>query len=494
MASLKKALTGSFLLSFESVLRKLVGLVSTLILARMLVPEDFGIIAIALMTMGLLEALKQFGGGAYILRAKTVTPGMLNTSWTIGFISSSFMAILSILLIPVATSYFEDDRLHNILLVYASLIIVKAAGNPGKFILKKEQNYLPIVKVTIIGKIISVIIAISVALTMKNYWALIAGQYAMALNGTIGSYFIHHHRPKLCLTGFKKQWQFSSWWLLQSIIGYCKSQADTFIVGSLFNKASLGSYHTIKYLASFPTTYLIGPAIEPLLAQLAPIKDNKNYFNQQYIISLIAPLCIAIPGCVFIFNFHELLTLTILGDNWQKYSVLFAVLCINIVTILIQNHANRVLVIHAKTKQLFYFQLVSFGLLYSYILTNDITSIYDFAIIIISFEFAFACVFFTYVSICYTSLKNYLLCLITSVPIIIASIFAIIISNLISFQAPLLIEFIITAISFGIIFLTLLIIQIYLLKGISKEWCYIWNLIVKIFNYFTEKLHLTKKL
>ncbi|MBO1254387.1 oligosaccharide flippase family protein [Alteromonas sp. 5E99-2] len=493
MSNLKKTITSSFLLSFQAVLKKLVGLISTLILARMLVPEDFGIIAIALMTMGLLEAVKEFGGASYLMRSKEVTEDMLNTTWTLSIILSATITIILVLVTPLIVNFFEDERLYAILWVYSSLFLIKGSGNPATVFLKREQNYLPIVKLSIFGKVISVVAAVAVALIYQNYWALVVGQYVISATVALGSFFIHPYRPKFSLINFKEQWNYSGWWLLQSILGYCKSQLDTFLVSTMFSKAALGSYYTMKYLASIPTTYLIGPSTEPLLVQLAKIKDSGDYFFKQYNISLIVPLCIAIPGCIFLFANHQLATLTVLGDNWIEYSELFAIFCTAIVSLLVQQHASRIFVIHGKTKGLFYYQLISFIIIYSYLIFFDLSDLTQFSTAKIALEFAFSMLFFTYITIKYTSFSNYLICLINLTPIIAASLLASYGSQYINIHYANLydntiLQFIAITAVFGTIYFLALLLQAGLLQKVSKEWHYIWDLIMKIKGLVIEKL------
>ena len=151
-------------------------------------PEDFGIIAIALLVMGLFETIQQFEGGAYLMRSKEINDSMVNTSWTIGLIMSVILALALYLSIPLVVDYYEDPRLEAVLTIYSTLLIVRYFGNPATVYLRRSQNYLPLIKVTFTAKLLSVILAVGTAVTYKNYWALIIGQYSASLFSAIGSY------------------------------------------------------------------------------------------------------------------------------------------------------------------------------------------------------------------------------------------------------------------------------------------------------------------
>ena len=491
MSTLKKSLTGSFLLSFEAILRKMVGLISTLILARLLVPEDFGLIAIALMVMGLIDAMKKFGGATYLLKSEHINTDMINTSWTINFSSNFIMALLLVIATPYIAEYYSDERLKAVLWAFAGIWIIRSLGNPALVMLRREQNYLPIVKLSIFTKVIAVIVVIVSAVIFKSYWALVLGQLTTYSLMSVGGYFLYKHRLKFCLVNFKEQWSFSSWWTLQSMIGFFKAQLDTFLVSSMFDKSALGSYHTIKYFAAMPITFLLEPATTPLLVELRKIKDNKEYFNQQYNVSFIVTFLVAAPLTLFLIQEHYLITATLLGNNWVEYSELFAIFCISIITYTLQRQALDVMVISGTTKGVFYFQTLSFLIVYGALLYSDINTVIEFANLKINLEITIATVLLSYITFKYTSLFNILNLLIASIPIIISLFLCYQFRPPIDNAYSVIVQLLIAGLIFFTTYLISLLFFCFLLKKSSPEWRYIWNLGVRI---ITHNLIKTKKI
>ena len=186
----------------ESFLQKAVGLISTLVLARVLVPEDFGLVAMATIFTGFLNLLANQGGRDYILRAESIDDDMVNTNWTINFMLRASIAMMIALSAPLVAKHFGDQRLINILYFYSFAALITALENPGLELLKREQNVLPIVINNIIGKTLAVITAITIALVYESYWALIIGLFISQATRAIGSYFIHSFRPWFCLRDY----------------------------------------------------------------------------------------------------------------------------------------------------------------------------------------------------------------------------------------------------------------------------------------------------
>ena len=480
MSNLKKVLSSSFLLSSEAILRKLVGLISTLVLARLLVPEDFGLIAIALMVMGLIDAMKQFGGATYLLKSETINTDMINTSWTINFSTNLCMALLLVLATPYIAEYYSDDRLKAVLWAFSGIWIVRSLGNPALIMLRREQNYLPIVKLSIFTKVIAVIVVVISAVIFESYWALVLGQFTTYFLNTIGGYFLYRHKLKFCLTNFKEQWSFSGWWTLQSFVGFAKAQLDTFLVSSMFNKSALGSYHTIKYFASMPISFLLEPASAPLLVELRKIKDNKQYFNQQFNVSLMVTLMLAAPITLFLVQEHYLVTATLLGDNWIEYSGLFAIFCLSIIAYSLQRQALDVMVILGSAKGVFNFQIASFIIVYGTILYLGVNTVMEFAKAKVWLEAAIAVLFFLYITIKYTSFKTLLNLCIALIPIVLSLVVCFYLTPQVNVEYSVFIQLFITATAFFVIYATCLFALGYLLKNASQEWRYIWNLASRI--------------
>lgn len=493
MNSVKKGLSSSLLLMAESVLKKLVGLVSTLILARVLVPEDFGLVAIATIVIGLLDVLAQTGSQQYLLRADNVSDDMVNTSWTINGILKIFLTVILVFSIPYISTYYGDPRLNAILYVFASMIVLSCFGNPGNIYHRIAQNYKPIIKLTILGKVISVILAITIALIYQNYWALILGQYVGTIISTLGSYFIHPHRPKLCLSNAREQWRFSGWMLPQGILGYGRTQLDTFLVSSIFGKSELGSYHVMKYLAFIPSAHIVLPATEPLLVELSKVKHSKEYFSKQFNISFIVTMLIAVPIGILMYSYSDLVTHVFLGEKWLKYANILGAFAILIPASAILNQGRRVLIVYALAKKMFYFEMISFTIIYGTLFFVGVDSIEIFTYVRVGLELLLCTLFLLFISLKYTSMPNTIKFILTSSPVFIISWLSVYICNyLVTPYGPPIIQLTIICALYLIIMSVLLFMSYKLILHRTQEWRYLGELSTKALVVLLEKIKAAK--
>jgi lipopolysaccharide exporter len=481
MSNLKKGVVGSLLLVVEAFLNKAIGLISTLILARVLLPEDFGIVAIAVLTIGFFAILSETGSAHYLLRAQSIDKSEVNTSWTINLILRLVLCVIIFGASYLAAAYFEDSRLTALIQVLALVFVFDALKNPAIIYLKRSQEYGKIVKVNIIGKFLAVCVAVSIALYFESYWALVAGQATSVFTGLIGNYLIYPFTPKFELSNAKRQWRFSGWMIPQSILGYFRTQLDTILVSSVFGKGELGSYHTMKYVAFIPTSNLIMPMTNTFLVEMRKAAFDANNFNNVFNASLLIPLLFAAPIAAFLFYFHESVVLVLLGNNWIQYSQLLGIFGLLVPASAVHRHCSRTLIIYNKPKHILIYELITFIVIYGVLFFVGLQDLFVFTYVRVGMEQILSLSFLLYISMKYTNSKTTLKLFFGVFLIATSCTIAIF---LLSF-VPVLSDYIVVnlafkAVLFFVVFYIIFALFYVLVLRYFTEWQYIASLLIRV--------------
>ena len=477
MSNAKKSALASLLLVSESLAQKLIGLASTLVLARFLIPEDFGIIAIATLSIYLAEVLSDTGSQQYVLRADKVDDDVINTSFTINVVFRASFSMLIILAAPLIASYYEDPRLSNVIYVLAGLTMLNCIRNPGLWLLKREQQYAQIVKWSLIGKCLSVCVSIVSAILLKSYWALLLAQLTNSAFMLLTSYFIHSFRPKFAIVNARQQWRFSLWVMPQSLLGYIRTQFDSLFVSTLFSQAALGSYHTMKYLAYIPCSHILEPATRPLLVELSKIKNNRSYFATQFNVTLLIVMSLALPITSYLYFFRDIVVGVVLGENWAAYSHLFGILCLVIPSYLMFHQSNRAVYAYGQTKIAAAYEFFSISTLVAILLIFQFDSVEHFAKAKLWFETTASIAYLMFVSAKYNGIKSTVRLVVMHTPIFLSCYCAVLIAiNSPKYNHPL-VDLMISGTCFLSSFILTISLLIFLLRKINNEWAYIYNLV-----------------
>ena len=250
---------GAAWMVFAKLVERSIGLISTLILARLLVPQDFGIVAMAMSFVALLELLTAFGFDVALIQKQTKTRPALDTAWTYGILTGLAMAALMVALASPIASFYREDALTDVIRALAIGSIAQGFQNIGVVAFRMDMRFDKEFQFLIAKKIISFSITIPLALTMRSYWALVIGQVVGRIAGTVLSYTMQPYRPRVSLEATRELFNFSKWVFLLNCIGYMKERSSDWIIGRISGPMALGTFNISYELASLPSTELAAP-------------------------------------------------------------------------------------------------------------------------------------------------------------------------------------------------------------------------------------------
>lgn len=294
-----------------------IGLVSTLILVRLLEPEDFGVIAMATLAVGLVEVVFDFGVVTVLIRNPDSTEEDYSTAWTIRVIQGSVAALVLLAFSPLAVQYFDEPRITSVLYWLALMSFITGFQNIGIVDFQKNlelnKDYYFLVGV----KVISFLATITAAFLLKSYWALVIGILFGKTASVVISYVVHPFRPRFTLSRAGYMWHFSKWLLLQNVGSYAQYNLDAVIVGGRASPGDLGIYNIASEIASMPTSEAITPLGRVLLPGFSKIQNDTGRVRDAFKRALSVILILGLPIAIGVALVAENLVPVILGAKWM---------------------------------------------------------------------------------------------------------------------------------------------------------------------------------
>jgi len=354
-----KVVKGSAVLLISKLVLRLGGLISMLILARLLDQKDFGLVAIASSFVFLFDILSDAGTQQYIVQKKDLTDDDLNTAWTLNLILKGISWLVFVLCVPLITDFFDTQELTNILLVISLTLPIAGLENTGIFLFYRNFDFTPVLKITTIEKIASLIVVISLAIIYRSYWAMVTGVLLTFSIRTLASYHYSSFRPTLSLRNVLEQWAFSKWLLLKGGVGFSRAEFDTFMVTKLFGVEFVGGYNMMKNIANIPGRDLIAPATEPLLTSFAKVREDKERLNYQISLSLFVVCLISFPIASYTYFFADNIVFVLLGAEWLSFSSVLSIMSLLILAATLMSIFQNALTATGKVNIVFYYDLLS---------------------------------------------------------------------------------------------------------------------------------------
>lgn len=321
---------------------RLLGLISTLILARLLIPADFGLIAMASPVVALVELFGALGIDSALIQKRNLTRHHLDTAFTLNLMVAAIMAATLWLVAPLAAMYLREPRLEAVINWLALANLVQGFGNPGIIMFRKEINMVPEVLILMGKKISSLVVAAIAALLLGNYWALVWGVLVSRLAGVGLSYMLTSFRPRFSLAARKEILGFSLWMLIMSMLGYLQLRANDLIIGRLLGPSSLAFFsiaHDLAATAPGEAMIAISRAAFPTLSKLSG-DTQRLRIGLRHILSGVA--LFAIPAGFGIAATSDLLVRVLLGTRWMPVAELVGPLALSIAALGIMGQISYV--------------------------------------------------------------------------------------------------------------------------------------------------------
>jgi O-antigen/teichoic acid export membrane protein len=363
-----------------NLIQRLIGVVSTLILARVLTPEDFGIIAIVALTVHLIDILSDAGSQQYIIQKQDADKADLNTAWSIDILGKFLLTLIIWILAPFISENLNNPLLTDAIRIVSLSIPIRALRNPALILLAKEFQYKKLFKLSLTQKLISFSAVMLVITITPSYWAIITGDIIAAIIMFIGSYVISDYRPSWTLQKIREQWSFSQWALLRGITGFGRSQADMLIASKQFPPAALGGYHLQRELALIPAFSIVIPALEPLLSAIAKAKYDNKLLAYRIRLSMITLLAFLIPLSIFIFSESKAITSVLLGDQWVSYHQLLGFFSLMFFAFCFHALVSDCFTAINKIRSLFFFDLLSTAVIICFLAIFSNSDIFTFSL------------------------------------------------------------------------------------------------------------------
>lgn len=305
------------------------GVISTLILVRLLTPSDFGIVAMAMSFVAMAQLLSAFGFDIALIQRRDSTDAHYHSAWTLNVILGLLIALAIVAAAWPIARFYGQPAVFWVVCAIALAPLIGGMENIGIVMFRRDLNFRKEFTFQLSRRLIGFAVTIPLAFWLRNYWALVVGMITLRLAGTVISYLIHPFRPRLSLAKARSLIGFSRWLLLNNIVGFLKERSSDFFIGRMLGAAPLGVYNVTYEIAIMPTTELSAPINRALLPGFSRIAARAVEMRVAYGNALGMLALFAVPAAAGIFAVAPFIVPVMLGPNWLSGIFLMEILAFN---------------------------------------------------------------------------------------------------------------------------------------------------------------------
>ncbi len=296
-------------------------------LARMLAPEAFGLVSMAMTLTLLFTVLAEFGFAQATIQRPEISDEQISTLFWLNSAIGLALFIVSLGIAPGLAWIYQAPPVRDITMVLAFGFVIAGIQAQPKAVLARHLQFRALAIVELVGVVLSVIVAVALAWAGAGLWALVAQQLVLLVFETGGAWVLSGLRP-----GWPR-WapdmppliRFGTDLTLHNLIVYFSTNADKILLSLVHGAASVGIYERcFALVVNLPVRLLIMPLSRVMIPALSRLQDNARGYAQLYISTVQAIALVTAPAIVLLAVLAGPMVRILFGDGWLEAIPVFA--------------------------------------------------------------------------------------------------------------------------------------------------------------------------
>ena len=286
---------------------------------RLLAPADYGLVAMAMVPIGLIQLMEALGMGSALVQKKDLERQMIEQVFALLLLFNLALFLLTYLTAPVIARFFEEPQLEPMSRVLGLQFLLISFSTVPDSLLRRDMRFRRKSIVVLISMVAHAAVTLSLAFSGFGVWALVLGQLAASLTLAVGLNLAlgRVYRPRFDFTGMRSVIGFGSLVTAQRLLWYLYSQSDVFIIGKIMGKELLGFYAVAMQLATLPMQKIQGMLNEVGFAAFSRIQSDKEQMASHFLKAVRVLGFLAFPVFFGISSVAPEIVDVLLGEKWH---------------------------------------------------------------------------------------------------------------------------------------------------------------------------------
>ena len=327
----QKAVHGVAWVALITIIRRILNFIVKIILARLLEPTDFGLVAIGLLVINTFDLFREFGFSSALIHKKDDSEHTAaNTAFIILPIIGTIILAIAYISAPFIAAFFNDATVEPIIRILSVTFLISSFGNVPYTLLEKELKFKKEVLPETISRVGYAGVTIGLALIGYGVWSMVYGQVISVLLLTLFVWLVSDWRPtfKFDMAAARDLFGYGKNVLAASIFVFVVASLGDAVIGKVIGITELGFYTIAYSIATLPTiniTYLVNRVAFPTYSKL---KDDKEDLKKAFLKTVNYVSIIGIPVSFGIFILAPEIILVVFGEKWNPSILLLQILCV----------------------------------------------------------------------------------------------------------------------------------------------------------------------
>jgi PST family polysaccharide transporter len=343
---------------------------TTVVLARLLTPQDYGLIGMVAVVTGFISLFRDLGLSQATVQKEKINAAQVSTLFWINLTLSVVVMLITVALAPAVAWFYGEPRLNRIMMVYAIGFIFGGLTVQHDALLRRQMRFVALTATDLASLLCGITTAILLAWHGAQYWALVASQLVTGFVGAAGVWILSGWRPSLPKkgSGIRSMLAFGGNLTGFTIVNYLARNIDNLLIGRFWGSQQLGLYARAYQLLLLPIDQINQPVASVAVPALSRLTDSPERYRQAYSRILEKVTMLTMPGVAFMIGTSDWIVRIALGPNWSGAAKIFALLGISGLIQPTCNTAGWLFISQGRTRQMFQWGMIGSGIIIAAIL------------------------------------------------------------------------------------------------------------------------------
>jgi O-antigen/teichoic acid export membrane protein len=323
----RRTVRGGLTVAAVQVAQFILTLVSTAVLARLLAPADFGLIAMAAAVSQFLLLFRDLGLSAATVQRAELTRANVNALFWINTALGLAVGVLLAAVSPLLARFYGQAEIRGVMIALAFGVVVAGTSVQHSALLRRQMRFTALATIELSSQAAGLIVAIALARLGGGYWALVAFQLVQSTAGAVGVWLAIGWRPDWpAVRGARPMLSFGSGLTVFNVLTYTVRNLDNVMLGYAAGASGLGFYTRAYSLLLLPIDRVRSPLSAVVVPALSRLQHDALRFRSYFLSAITTIAAAGMPTVVFLFVFADQAIPLVLGPGWESSITLFRIL------------------------------------------------------------------------------------------------------------------------------------------------------------------------
>lgn len=300
-------------------------LASTIILARLLMPRDFGLVAMVTTVAGFLRVFKDAGLSIATVQREKITHAQVSNLFWINVAVSALCTLILASAAPIIARFYHDGRLIEITLLLSATFLISGSTVQHQALLRRQMRFKALASIEVGSLAVGVVVGVVMALLGYGYWSLVASSLSIEIAGLLLTWSISRWRPQWPVrhSGIGPLLRFGIHRTAADFISTLARGGDNLLIGRFYGAVSVGLYSRASALLIRPLEQFLSPISAVFIPALSRLQSQPERYRAAFLRVYEAMLLIAFLFAGLLLSAARPLTLVLLGPKWEQAAIIF---------------------------------------------------------------------------------------------------------------------------------------------------------------------------